>query len=102
MNDRGLLELAAKALGGEFDQGADCITMDGIEYEQWNPLTDDGDALRLAVRLSISIRFWGATNVVGSGPGCEIEHWEPVGTDPLAATRRAIARAAADIGNTIP
>jgi len=105
MTDKELLELAAKAHGG--------ISSDGVggyhnlERETaWNSLTDDGDALRLAVKLSLRtdcLRAEGydkttasqcyAGNVivnVGIDEGC--------GGDPYAATRRAITRAAAELG----
>jgi hypothetical protein len=45
MTDRELLELAAKAAGNGFVIG------------YWNPLTDDGDALRLAKRRKMTIAF---------------------------------------------
>jgi hypothetical protein len=76
MNDRELLELAAKAAG---------IPFSNIELV-WNPLTDDGDALRLAVKLDL---FDAATLTY------EPEEYR---ADPYAATRRAIVRAAAEIG----
>ena len=50
--DRELLELAAKAAGLNYSFEYGCYFDD--EYEQgcdWNPLDDDGDALRLAVKL---------------------------------------------------
>ena len=55
MTDRELLELAAKAIGMDIEffgdeNGFDCVT---DEQEYWNPLTDDGDALRLAVKLGL-------------------------------------------------
>ena len=47
MTDRELLEAAAKAAGYvHYHPG------DGF-YQTWNPLTDDGDALRLAVKLGL-------------------------------------------------
>lgn len=65
MNDRELLESAAKAAGlvGTYarvhqtygDQWADGIDMGGPVY--WNPLTDDGDRYRLAKQLGIGIDF---------------------------------------------
>jgi hypothetical protein len=105
MNDREMLELAAKAAGHKIDwyiptSGSDEPYIDG---RVWNPLTDDADALRLAVKLGLS---------VGPHPKLkEMECWifpissehsvqvcEPVGNDAFAATRRAIVRAAAEIG----
>ena len=55
MTDSELLELAAKAAGYE-SQGME----DGRMYlfgiqDGWNPLTDDGDALRLVVELMLTI-----------------------------------------------
>ena len=62
----------------------------------WNPLTDDGDAMRLAVRLDMFVDikngFSGAQVIHKSF--CSEEHKG----DPCAATRRAIVRAAAEIG----
>ena len=88
MTDRELLEYAAKAAGrnwdGYYDEGA-----------EWNPLTDDGDALRLAVKCGIDISFNDAAQCVYAG-----ESMEPFNRNPdiCAATRRAIVRAAAEIG----
>lgn len=88
MTDRELLELAAKAAGVEpyelHDRWGDC---GGIEKAGWNPLTDDGDALRLAVKL----KLW-----THSGMGSHHNQ-----DDPYAATRRAIVRAAAEIGKAM-
>ncbi len=92
MTDRELLELAAKAAGMNHLW---VVEIDGLD-PKWNPLTDDGDALRLAVKLDIWIH-------PGEGP----EVVEVVGlaavrlaadADRNAATRRAIVRAAAAIG----
>lgn len=101
MTDRELLELAAKAyfddapkhIGeGVLDWVRDCVG-------EWNPLTDDGDALRLAVRLNISFMVASPYSYAGvsfdeSEKVCE-KHKD---SDPYAATRRAIVRAAAEIG----
>lgn len=94
--DRELLELAAKAAGipGEWDG----IGI-GILNATWNPLTDDGDALRLAVRLSMKVYpgeayAWDATTADYRISGC-CDDDECI--DPYAATRRAIVRAAAAI-----
>ena len=94
MTDRELLELAAKAAGLPWDQWV----IDG--NDSWNPLTDDGDALRLAVKLCLAVyppegKEDGAT-VSCPDPGPWVI--EEGGTDPYAATRRAIVRAAAEIG----
>ncbi len=69
----------------------------------WNPLTDDGDALRLAVKLGIDPEWGGfdleiCKTASGARTFCYVE---PHGNDPYAATRRAIVRAAAEIGKSI-
>jgi hypothetical protein len=104
MSDRELLELAAKAAGYEYE----CTSHTGYpENDQhqvrdsfgtlvdWNPLTDDGDALRLAVKLR-HFRV-GLGECIGRGAYSHIAMLES-GPDPDAATRRAITRAAAEIG----
>jgi hypothetical protein len=72
---------------------------DAIADTNWNPLTNDGDALRLAVKLGLGISIPLSnkrTDVVTfSGPITSVI--EAHG-DPYAATRRAITRAAAEIG----
>ncbi|WP_248769082.1 hypothetical protein [Pseudomonas sp. MWU12-2345] len=110
MTDRELLELAAKSVdiailywtlpNGTFtDEGA-----------YWNPLADDGDAHRLAVKLGLYICneqeragcvtvSWGCDaggNHLGS-----VEELAPAGGDDYAASRRAIVRAAAEIGRAM-
>lgn len=88
MTDRELLELAAKAAGIEV---TGCVA-DGIPHRfgggYWNPLTDDGDALRLAVKLNL---LW-KTDVH------YIKYLDLAEVDHYAATRRAITCAAAEIG----
>lgn len=114
MNDRELLELAAKAVGGIYDSGTDCISMDGgIDFEQWEPLEDDGDALRLANDLGLTIgQGWTSAyvdlcsgEILGLMPhgGCQHEvHWEEFGGDRHAACRKAIVLCAAQIGRYTP
>jgi hypothetical protein len=101
MTDRELLEAAAKAAGiethgwraHEFKPGLYMLpnTETGA-YLVWNALTDDGDALRLAVKCGIHITnspsdAWASTHGTDAT--------EPLGDDPTAATRLAIVRAAA-------
>jgi hypothetical protein len=90
MTDRELLEFAAKAAG---------IEINWFKWErltnQWNPLTDDGDALRLAVKLRLTPHIDG--NLTDC-EDCTVAHLD----DPYAATRRAITRAAAEIGKAMP
>jgi len=91
MTDRELLELAAKAAGIEIKcvLGETFWKPDGIP---WNPLTDDADALRLAVKLRITPHIDGNLTDAESTAGFATE---PHFNDPYAATRRAIVRAAA-------
>jgi hypothetical protein len=100
MSDKELLELAAKAAGIELMKNfliADRVAKTKNE-ELWAPLEDDGDALRLAVKLKIDITFDGFEDdsVLASWD----TEWvmEDYKDDPYAATRRAIVRAAAEIG----
>jgi len=99
-NDRELLELAAKAAGltlGKHTQKDWAFTHGGKE---WNPLTDDGDALRLAVKLNLGISI-PVHRTIRADVVCFRDSSVNVreeGNDPLAATRRAIVRAAAEIG----
>jgi hypothetical protein len=124
MTDRELLELAAKAAGlhvgfgyaytksGRHDlywshvhhQLAWHDKTAGSEYPEpvfWNPLADDGDAFRLAVKLRLEARFLDLDHPAGP-PRVTFHNVaglvEPAGNDLLAATRRAIVRAAAEIG----
>jgi hypothetical protein len=109
MSDRELLELAAKAAGVKAVKSPDGIwrdctgfhpTMNIYAAPPWNPLTDDGDALRLAVKLQIEFFISGKTEngeYIPVRTVCnDVE--EPINNDPYAATRRAIVRAAAEIG----
>jgi hypothetical protein len=108
-DDRELLELAAKAAGYEYAKHGGYIVVDGIPGN-WNPLTNDGDALRLAVALDIEV-YQGDND----GPAAIAGYWgkperrdvtrmfciEPLEADPYAATRRAVVRAAAEIGRSM-
>ena len=74
------------------------------KWGHWNPLTDDGDALRLAVKLKIPMQFPDWANITrtwGSKSNPDAFD-EPHNDDPYAATRRAIVRAAAEIGKAMP
>lgn len=93
MTDQELLEKAAKAANipckGWCSPGARSDGWHGMytgndddgAYQRWNPLNDDGDALRLAVRLNLGVSI------------------REEGDDPYAATRRAIVRAAASLAD---
>jgi hypothetical protein len=97
MTDKELLELAAKACGLEEAKMR-------IEFNQWNPLTDDGDALRLAVKLGLMLdeitQGYRAGHWVATHTNIE-SCYELAIPDPYAATRRAIVRAAAEIGRNM-
>ena len=119
MTDRELLEAAAKAAGlafkwrsgdpkwGAEHVGAAIYADDALV--PWNPLADDGDALRLVVKLHINIEHMRDMGGRPFGVNC----W-PVGrgdcgisedgdlSDYNAVTRRAIVRAAAEIGKAMP
>ena len=108
ITDRELLEFAAKAAGLPHQWCDAWNTMakprpdGGFFFEKvWNPLRDDGDALRLAVRLGIDVVHTNihSPQVHAMGFGGSIT--EEVGSDRLAATRRAIVRAAAKIGRNM-
>jgi hypothetical protein len=108
MTDRELLELAAKAAYAEtatVKNGYGLFVLrvmdaEGGWSEDWNPMEDDGDALRLAVSLKLEFEWWknGLSVARDDLPPQPIEH---EGTDPCAATRRAIVRAAAEIGKAM-
>ena len=102
-NDRELLEQAAKAAGYEGWWMSDVyyISING-RWKEFDPLTDDGDALRLAVKLGLIVNCWNAARKtwVGLDDG-ETEVTELHDDDPYAATRRAIVRAAAAIGESL-
>jgi len=104
MTDRKLLELAAKAVG----LGVHRLDEDEYYPKAWNPLLDDGDALRLAVKLGFLIEVIHCEQMVvvwdcepanetrkasvlwGDLTGAEVDNAH-------AATRRAIVKAAATV-----
>ena len=99
MNDKELLELAAKAAEVEVkwcDATEAFWTTDG--YDSFTPLTYDADALRLAVTLLFEIDISNGCVAVRHSSGIKI--LEAFNQDPYAATRRAIVRAAAEIGRS--
>jgi hypothetical protein len=112
MSNREILELAAKAAGVELAWGgpdkdmARCMDT----WESWSPLTDDGDAFRLAAACGIAVTpypvyEWPKHSVIASRKSLEDSQCEVVeryGSDPLSATRRAIVRAAAEVGRGMP
>ena len=101
MNDKELLELAAKAAGLKPTTNAlgqpSWTTGLGSGCFAWNPLQDDGDALRLAVKLEMTIDI-DDKKVIAFGVFYGYLKSEAINDDPYAAARRAIVRAAAEIG----
>jgi hypothetical protein len=98
--DRELLELAAKAAGAEVLSGRWVALRDDGVWHFWNPLEDDGDALRLAI--DANVRFGLVledSRGYAEGENVYIEfEWDmhrP--SDRYEAVRRAIVRAAAEI-----
>ncbi len=113
MTDREMLELAAKAAEwqlcgyswiGQNEDDDECEILESAfvkthpEQElatKWNPLTDDGDALRLAVRLHMQVSV--------TTESCRAETLPCLGvrvndSDENLATRRAVVMAAAAVG----
>lgn len=105
MNDEELIELAAKAAGIDYYRQDSTGSLHEKKGGTWNPLTDDGDALRLAVKLGLHISqqlSYVAVMQPHGGAGSHRLQWtEQYNDDPYAATRRAIVRAAAEIGKTL-
>ena len=104
MSHRELLEDAAKAAG--IDLWHEDVFTNGLTQKVsangilcWNPITNDGDALRLAVKLRLLCGFV-QPNCWAELPG-QYPSYEPYEPDPYAATRRAIVRAAAEIGRSM-
>ena len=99
--DRELLEMAAKAIGFKFGHDGNYMTDENGDV--WNPLVSDGQALRLAVKLNMQIVITGKSDSldVGITDARSTESgWEKAIhiKCPYDATRRAIVRAAAEIG----
>ena len=102
MTDREMLELAAKAADLHVKVASNSgrgLKVHG-NCNWWNPLTDDGDALRLAVTLGFVIGRNPAGTIIYAGLW-DSPKWEGVDVEngeSIASTRRAITRAAAQIG----
>ena len=95
MTNRELLELAAKAagVGGQWEFG-----YRDANGRAWNALEDDGDALRLAVKLRLEVIPFegGGVDVARWVNGLQSVHVSEADINEYAATRRAIVRAAAE------
>lgn len=108
MNEQRLLDQAAKAAGlikhkycDAWKAMAAYTVQDGFYGPTWNPLKDDGDALRLAALLKMDIEFFGSVSDVRASRWHRKRHYEAWGEakdDMAKALRLAITRVAADIG----
>jgi len=109
MTDKELLEFAAKAAGidlSSYEWRQEEYFAKG-KYEEtviWDPLIDDGDALRLSATLRLQVKPG-----KHKGDGCTVESKEAgvVGCtafrdDPCEQMRRAIVMVAAGIGKAMP
>lgn len=109
MSDKELLELAAKAAGIEIDQTSwgiyqhDHRGMVIVSGQHWNPLIDDGDALRLAVKLNLEIERSKCADRAYAGSVDDAPWVEYVNNEQgiYQATRRAIVCAAAAVGEAM-
>lgn len=110
MSDKELLELAAKACGlvgiilflhPDGNSLPTLLRNDNKCY--WCPLSDDGDAFRLAVSLKLRVTFW-PSGIEVSTPDLyqkTLVRYDDVSGDEFAAARRAVVLAAAEIGKNM-
>jgi len=105
MEDRELLELAAKAAGIKHPGGEHCINGPAVwdcdALRWWRPLTDDGDALRLAAKLVLNVLASEACILAEDENGVECIEYMYGPEDYTSGWRRAIVRAAAEIGRAM-
>lgn len=121
ITDRELLELAAKAAGIVLGEHARfigdhpqlwfyndsrkhpmCRKPSRAGNVPWNPRTDDGDALRLAAALAMHINIEGMEIGYRIGGVLHVERIVLTDSGLEDAVRRAIFRAAAEIGKGMP
>lgn len=107
MTDQEMMELAALAAGYVVESyaasGALWVYPKGAPLDsegeppifRWNPKDDDGDALRLAVDLGLVID---CSRPSAGEPFAQHHAAQADYTDARAATRRAVLRAAAEVG----
>ena len=110
--DRELIENAARALGWKWNQGIAekraelgvlglwIMPADGsLGSTAWNPLEDSAAALHLAVKLDLFTgpAFWHEQATAYAFAAMQGDR-----QDPVAATRRAIVRAAASLATQTP
>lgn len=109
MEDRELLELAAKCMDGEYRKHA--LGNNYLAFPPnwngifWNPLEDTGQAITLALKLGICIQPIPECDTVNVYQEREFTA-EPYNCHTVACgdveLRRAIVRAAAEIGKAMP
>lgn len=105
-SQRELMELAAKAVGYEYrisDLGNFQVRGSDM-WASWNPRINDGDSLRLAIALRLDIGFDDDCQEVYVRQAND--HFadavtEPYGSDVASATRLAVLRMAAEIGQSM-
>jgi hypothetical protein len=100
---RELLELAAKVAelhGFWVDAGLN-VGSDAAP-KIWNPLTDDGDALRLAAKLKLNVMQGDFSVRVTDEAEIDDVSFVPDESQRLYAIRESIVRAAAEIGKDQP
>jgi hypothetical protein len=118
VSDRELLELAAKAAGIKCDSEGPYVERPVMQSEfgkgnwienirfNWNPIISDAEAFRLMVALGMDAMFSPEDVEVIATQHADgdfvspwaVESWTLKPQDTYAATRRAIVRAAAEIG----
>lgn len=102
-DDRQLLELVARAVGARFEEVdgegyGNLHFPDGTIISAWNPLLFSGDAFDLMVALELHIDFAGGVVAAYTG---KTQCCEDLGSGANGASRRALVRAAAEIGKSV-
>lgn len=95
MTDQELLETAAKAAGMNIEWQPCGWAHNNETGCEWNPLTDDGDALQLAAKLAMCVDFMDGRVIAGELSEVVIDFEDE-------DYRLAIVRAAAEIGRVMP
>lgn len=121
MNDqtKHMLRMAAKAAGYQIEWHEDSKSASGFYLQsglvsrRWSPIDDDGDAMRLAVKAQLSLHndhknsncVWCTRStdedIIGEANG-KYESEDEICEEDFSATRLAITRAAAAIGEAMP
>lgn len=104
MGDKYLLKMAAKAAGHKLGADWNCLPEgilingdDNFSGIEWNPLKDDGDALRLAAVIEMELSLGQCGGVVYKRRPMK-EQIEELSEDYMSAIRLSIVRSAAEIG----